>query len=43
MMMLGVDAAAEKSPKLMQALKAWSGILDSEKVGEIFTPAELDA
>lgn len=42
MMVLGFDAAAEKSPKLSSALRAWKGMLDSEKAGEI-TLAELDA
>ena len=41
-MVLGLDAAAEKSPKLAAAIKAWKDVLDSEKAGEI-NPAELDA
>lgn len=41
-MVLGLDAAAEKSPKLAAAIKAWKDVLDSEKAGEI-NPAELDS
>lgn len=41
MMVLGFDASAEKSPKVEAALKAWKGMLDSEKTGEI-NAAELE-
>lgn len=41
-MVLGFDAAAEKSPKLAAAIKAWKDVLDSAKAGEI-TREELDA
>lgn len=34
MLVLGIDERAEKSPKLMQALKAWKRMLDLEKAGE---------
>lgn len=41
MLVLGFDVSAEKAPKIESALKAWKGMLDSEKAGEI-TSDELD-
>lgn len=41
-MVLGFDSAAEKSPKLAAAIKAWKDVLDSEKSGEI-TPVEYES
>lgn len=38
---LGFDSAAEKSPKLVMAIKTWKEMLDSERAG-VITPAELD-
>ena len=40
-MVLGFGSAAEKSPKLAMAIRAWKEMLDSAKAGEI-TLAELD-
>ena len=40
-MVLGFDSTAEKSPKLVMAIKAWKEMLDSERAEEI-APTELD-
>lgn len=42
MMVLGFDSRSEKSPKLAAAIKAWKGVLDSAKAGDI-TKAELES
>lgn len=39
-LVLKVDKSTRQSQKLVQALKAWKGMIDSEKAGEI-SPEEL--
>ena len=41
-LVLRVDRQARKPQKLIQAIKAWKGMLDSEKAGEISSEELLD-